>query len=158
MVKGVVPGRAAMAPRTPSTATRAPEAVLNPQQLYYRRRAQGVCPECGAAYRSGVSECADCRVALVRRPVETIPGPRESHPEPIIVFESDEPEAVAMARSMLGSAGIRFVTSGTASSDLTGGNPWRGVINPPGARVQFLVRADDAEAAKAVLDVLQSGE
>ncbi|PYN91630.1 MAG: hypothetical protein DMD91_33870, partial [Candidatus Rokuibacteriota bacterium] len=42
-----------------------------------------VCPECGAAYRSGVSECADCRVALVRRPVETIPGPRESHPEPI---------------------------------------------------------------------------
>ena len=109
-----------------------------------------VCPECGAAYRSGVSECADCRVALVRRPVETIPGPRESHPEPIIVFESDEPEAVAMARSMLGSAGIPFVT--------TGGNPWRGVSDPPGARVQFLVRADDAEAAKAVLDVLQSGE
>jgi len=47
-----------------------------------------VCPECGAAYRSGVSECADCRVALVRRPVETIPGPRESHSQPIIVFYS----------------------------------------------------------------------
>jgi hypothetical protein len=96
-----------------------------------------VCPECVVAYRSGFTECADCHVPLVEPPIEGAPrSPGESTPEPVTVFESGDPGLVALAPSILDSAGLPFVMKG---EDPLGGGALPGIVNPAGGPVQFQV-------------------
>lgn len=66
-----------------------------------------VCPECRSDYREGFTICADCRVSLVSElPPE--PAPAHDAAEREVVFSSANPAALAIAKSLLESAGIDF--------------------------------------------------
>lgn len=59
------------------------------------------CPQCGLEYRAGLTTCATCRCELVAEP---LPQVRLE-----LVFESEEPVVIGMARAALEDAAIPFV-------------------------------------------------
>lgn len=84
------------------------------------------CPQCGAEYREGFTECADCRVPLVwekprgfERELEPDSGPEPWPPaqgqpdlEFVTVLESSDPLLIGAAKSLLEGAGIPFYVVG----------------------------------------------
>jgi Putative prokaryotic signal transducing protein len=109
------------------------------------------CPKCGAEYREGFSECADCGVALVDVP--PAPKPREQHPEVHGPFSPDD-DTVELLRTnpieaevivaRLQSEGIPAAFFGSEGYDSYG--PL--LANADGARV--MVRRADLEVATAL--------
>ena len=63
------------------------------------------CPECGAEFREGFVECADCGVALTSAPPE-----REMpDDEPTVgIFRTADATLLPVVKSVLASAGIPF--------------------------------------------------
>ncbi len=101
------------------------------------------CPECHAEYVPGFTRCDDCDVDLVEvLPAE--PARRHSNDALVTVFSSHDPGLVAIARSLLQSAGIRFSV--------------RGELLPyPGAfPVDLQVLAGDADEAQRILAELSA--
>jgi putative signal transducing protein len=68
------------------------------------------------------------------------------------VFAAGDPVAVAMAKAVLESAGIPFVSKGEGVQDLLGVGRFPGGFNIATGPVQFLVRRGDAARAQALLD------
>lgn len=117
------------------------------------------CPKCGAEYRPDATECVDCSVPLVQqKPVVISPPAGDPMVELVTVFESGNPALIALARSLLDSAEIEFVTSGDALQDLFGWGRFPGGMNLLAGPVVFQVRAEDAEEATALLRDLQRDE
>ena len=108
------------------------------------------CPECGAEYRQGVAECADCEVPLTDEP----PG-EPAHPEPGLVklTEVAEPALLPMVVGLLQSAGIQPVIDGEEIMGLwpvgQAGAGWTGWGRGLSAVVH--VPADRVEEARALL-------
>ena len=133
------------------------------------------CPRCGAEYRPGFTECADCHVPLVDRlPGEGAPvevrgngspearrvGGRDSarrEPRPDVelvrVFATGDPGLVALAKSFLQSASIEFMVRGEGIQSLFGIGSLS-LVNPITGPVEFLVAAEDAEDARRLLEDL----
>jgi len=66
-----------------------------------------LCPQCGAEYREGFDECADCHVPLVDSLDEPEPvGP--GVPEVLIRTEIWNPIAIGLAETLLREARIRY--------------------------------------------------
>lgn len=107
------------------------------------------CPQCGAEYREGFSECSDCQVALVGE------APPEDLPRPDLVletvFDSTRPVQLGLAKSVLDGARIEFVTIGENSGGVFSGNPFLGHI-----RIQ--VEAARADEAKSLLSEIAESE
>lgn len=80
------------------------------------------CPECGAEYREGFTECADCQVPLVwEKPPELEPDPQFNPMSPaggqpdlelVTVLETSDPLLIGAAKSLLEGAGIPFYVAG----------------------------------------------
>ena len=116
------------------------------------------CPKCGAEYLPGITECADCCVSLVPQPVETKP-PRDLSDLPLVtVFESGNPALIALASSVLESAGIEFATKGEALQDLFGWGRFPCRANLAMGPVLFQVRPEDVEEARSLLRDLEEGD
>lgn len=127
------------------------------RQLWPPERRIGLfCPKCSAEYIPGFTRCSDCLVSLV----ETLPAP-ESEPrphrdsslsppaaltDPVCVYRSVHRGRFALAKSVLGSAGVPFVVLNEALQTLTG---LTGV-----APVEILVSRGDAEDAQLLLEEL----
>ena len=108
------------------------------------------CPECGAEYQQGVTECADCEVPLTDEP--PVEG---EHPEPdlVVVAEVAEPALLPVVVGLLQSAGIEPVVEG---DEIMGLWPvgqavagWTG--DGRGLSVVIKVPRDRAEEAQALL-------
>jgi len=95
------------------------------------------CPRCRAEYREGFVECSDCRVPLVG---ELPPGKKKEYLEFVTVFSSNSPADIAVAKSILESAEMHFITQGE-------GSPY-----PLPADIQ--VAKDDEPEAKKLLEEL----
>ena len=78
----------------------------------------------------------------------------DEHLEPVTVFESGDPAAIAVAESLLEEAEIEFFAKGEGIQDLFGGGRIGGV-NPVVGPVQLQVAAEDAEQARAALEGLE---
>jgi hypothetical protein len=132
------------------------------------------CPRCGAEYRPGFTQCADCHVPLVDRlPGEGVPvktaggsGSPEAHraggrdsarrePRPDVelvrVFATGDPGLVALAKSLLQSASIEFMVRGEGIQNLFGIGSLS-LVNPFTGLVEFLVAAEDADDARRLLE------
>lgn len=122
------------------------------------------CPACKGEYRAGFTECVDCHVPLV----ESLSGENvtASHdhtreqPRPDIelvsVLVSGDAGVVALAKSVLSSAEIEFMTRGDDIQDLFGLG--RIGFNPILGGVEFLVASEDVSAAELLLaDLIQDG-
>jgi hypothetical protein len=140
------------------------------------------CPRCGAEYRPGFTECADCLVPLVDRlphdegPAErdgssgppeargaTGQGSARTRPRPelelVTVFATGDPALVALAKSLLQSAAIEFMVRGEGIHNLFGiGALGAGGFNPITGPVEFLVAAEDADDARTLLEDLTTAE
>ena len=112
------------------------------------------CPRCRVEYRPGFSICSDCNVELVAAlPPEPKRQPHTDADEdlPVYVWETFDPGALAVAKSILKGAGITYCVGGenftrlvSYSSPLLGYNPAFG-----GYRVQ--VSSGNAPAAVELL-------
>ena len=76
------------------------------------------CPECGAEYRPGFPECAECRVPLVASLPEgwTPAGSVGPAPTPnaklVPIFKTTDVTLLPIVRSLLDSAGVRYSIQG----------------------------------------------
>jgi len=116
------------------------------------------CPKCGAEYLPGITECADCSIPLVSQPVESEPPCDLSDLPLVTVFESGNPALIALASSILESAGIEFATKGEALQDLLGWGRFPSRANLAMGPVLFQVRPEDVEGARSLLCDLDEGE
>jgi hypothetical protein len=110
-----------------------------------------ICPECACEYREGFTRCSDCDVDLVE--------PLEAEPEMqlVQVYEGANPALLPLVESLLNEAGIEFMKRGEPLQDLfAGGRLFGGnqVVGP----VEFLVRTEDAEQARALLAGVDDSE
>lgn len=130
------------------------------------------CPKCHAEYIAGFTRCSDCDVPLV----DELPSPPErthrsgAHDalhagrpphhdlDLVTVLASGDPGLMAVAKSLVRSAGIPFLVQGEGVQDLFGvgriGSGFNVVTGP--ARLQ--VGADDADDAREVLADLIAGQ
>ena len=100
------------------------------------------CPKCGAEYREGFYECADCHVQLVW---ELPPEPEKKHIrhlELITVVKVENTIHLALVKSILEEAGIPFIVKGIISDDVI-------LVGNVDAEVQ--VDREDEQEAKRLL-------
>ncbi len=112
-----------------------------------------ICPQCNSEYREGYTHCADCDVDLVE------PTPPEPEVKLVKIYEEGDAAVLPLIESLLRDADIEFMTRGEALQDLfalgrfgTGGG--NNAIGP----VEFWVREEDAEEARALIESAPSGE
>lgn len=114
------------------------------------------CPKCKAEYRPGFTKCGECQMDLVdklpdpdlsQEDKKAGPSPLSPHAELVTVFESCDAVQIAIAKSVLQSAGISFTARGDYVQHL-----WPSAA--VGA-VEFQVGAEDAEAATELLQDLK---
>jgi hypothetical protein len=130
--------------------------------------ARVICPECGAEYVPGFTRCSDCGAALVEAKAEPekVPAPDPQRPayasEPSLelatVVSSGDSGLIAVAKSLLQSAGIPFLVRGEAVQDLFGAGRAFGGFNIITGAIQLQVRSEDADDARLVLEDLLEGQ
>lgn len=111
-----------------------------------------ICPECESEYREGYVRCAECEVDLIE--------PQAVEPDVALVkvYDSGNPALVPLFESMLADAGIEFMTSGQALQDLFGMGRLGAGYNSIAGPVEFYVREDAAEEARAIAASLEQSE
>ena len=102
------------------------------------------CPKCRYEYVQGVTECPECGVPLVE---ELPPEPKQESVKLVTVFVTNDALVVAVAKSILDSAGIRYLVKGEMLRWAASG--------PMGELVEFQVAEADAENAKQLLKDLK---
>src|SRR5213594_395071 len=109
------------------------------------------CPRCGGEYRSGFTECADCLIPLVAQPPEVPPVPSDPEVEFVTIFRTGSAALIPLAKSILESAEIAFITKGEGVQDLIGWGRFPTGLNAAVGPVEFQVASDDAEEARSLL-------
>lgn len=101
------------------------------------------CPKCKAEYREGFRECSDCQIPLVR---ELPPEPQQAlEPvELVTVFASEYPGLIAVAKSILQDAGIKYATKDENVKYIL-------LIDP----IQIQVRQEDTKKSRKLLQGLE---
>jgi len=118
-----------------------------------------VCPACRSEYRDGFTHCADCFAELVvgdPSSPEPQPVPEPEKVDLVSVFETGNPSLVLLAKSLLESANIEFVTRGEGLQDLLGLGRFPAQVNLISGPVVFEVKHADAADALALLADLKS--
>jgi hypothetical protein len=111
-----------------------------------------ICPECGSEYREGYVRCAACEVDLIE------PRPVEPEVALVRVYESGNPALVPLFESMLADAGIEVLIKGEALQALFGAGQLGAGFNSVAGAVEFYVREDDADEARAIAASLERSE
>lgn len=106
------------------------------------------CPECGAEYRQGFTECSDCRVPLVggsapRTEDEQVPPELEL----VSVFKAEDLVTLSLAQTILDDAGVVYQVKGKGLQAATAFP-----LNKP---VWLLVSQEDEARAEEALMVLE---
>jgi Putative prokaryotic signal transducing protein len=108
------------------------------------------CPQCGEEFSWDVMICPTCDVETVDR----LPGPEPTPDVELVpILATGDPGVIAMARSLLEGEEIDYFVRGEGLQDLFGLGRITGFSFAMGP-AQFLVRADDADRARALLDGL----
>ncbi len=111
------------------------------------------CPQCGAEYRPGFTRCADCEVPLV--------AAKPPAPEPLAlttVFSTGSIALMAVAKVVLNTAGLPFVTKGEGLAELVGGVRFDGAPSLITGPMQIQVRGIDANEARDLLKDVRETE
>ncbi len=113
------------------------------------------CPQCGAEFREGFTECSDCHVPLVwEQPPQPEPdsrfnpiSPAQGQPdlEFVTVLETSDPVLLGAAKSVLQEAGIPFYVAGDEVSPHYAGHF---ALDPR----RVLVGSDREAEARALLE------
>ena len=112
-----------------------------------------VCPECGLEFSWHDGVCPTCRVDLVDRLQGPAPAPDV---ELVPVFATGDAGLISLAKSLLEAEGIDYYGRGEGVQDLFGWGRFAGGFNVIVGPVEFLVRAEDAEKARELLQALDA--
>ena len=115
------------------------------------------CPKCKAEYQEHVQLCADCHVPLVSKENLSVNKQKELNTddlELVLVFSTQDPGIVALAKSMLDEAGIPAMVRNEGIQDLFGFG--RLTFNPVSGDVDFFVNIEDKEAATELMATITS--
>jgi hypothetical protein len=112
------------------------------------------CPKCGAEYKEGITECADCQVRLDENPPPPVDHSKRDF---VTVLETSDPALISMAKSLLDGEGLEYFVYQERIQDLFGGGRLGG-INLLTGPVLFQVEKKDAARAKAILKELLAQE
>ncbi len=115
------------------------------------------CPRCESQYRPGITTCSDCGTPLV----DSLPSPQAfAAPaiEPEVVFADSKPELIAIARSILMSAGIEHGVRGEGVQDLFGWGRFPSGVNAFIGPVKIVVAPEQAADAKVLLSNVATGQ
>ena len=106
------------------------------------------CPNCRVEFRSGFFTCSDCDVALVAElPPEAVPETPLFTGELTTVWNTFDPFALAVAKSLLDDAEIRYVVAGENTTRLLGASSPMIGFNPVFGEYRVQVASDDAATA-----------
>ncbi len=115
------------------------------------------CPKCQTEYQDHVQLCADCHVPLVSKDNPLLKKQQEINTddlELVLVFSTQDPGIVALAKSMLDDTGIPAMVRNEGLQDLFGFG--RVNFNPVSGDVDFFVNSEDKEAASELLATITS--
>lgn len=107
------------------------------------------CPKCRRRYDEEIKECPKCNVPLVG---ELSKGPE--YVELVTVYKASSPGIIAIAKSILDSAGVEYFAKGEGIQDLFGLGRLGGYSVLAGP-VEIQVRKEDEEDAKSLLEELE---
>ena len=105
-----------------------------------------VCPQCESEYRDGFTRCSSCEVDLVDA------LPQEPSVELVKVYECGNAAIIPLVESLLADAGIEFMTKGEPIQNLFGWGTFASKLNYVIGPVEFYVREDAAEDARAIIN------
>lgn len=103
------------------------------------------CPNCKAEYREGIRECSDCQVPLVGKLAPELEQKIE-RVELVTVLATPDHGAIAVAKSILNDAGIKYFTKNEAFATFG--------YSSLAVTVEIQVADPDAEEAKKLLEGL----
>jgi uncharacterized protein (UPF0212 family) len=110
------------------------------------------CPKCGGKFPIYFQVCPECQVDLTDQRPGPAPTPNE---ELVRVFVATDEPLVELAKSLLEGESIEYLERGARLQDLFGwgrfGTGYNFIVGP----VEFWVRADEAERARACLEGLE---
>jgi len=107
------------------------------------------CPSCGDEYREGFMRCADCDIDLVESPPA---APEEPGPLAMAtVLETGDQTLIAVARSILDSAGIVSIARNERLQNLFGWGPIGTGYNVAMGPIRLQVLAEDEADAREML-------
>jgi hypothetical protein len=107
------------------------------------------CPVCGDEYRPGFTRCADCDVELTDAPPLRIEAAEPF--ELVTVLETGDQSQVAVAKSMLASAGIPCIARNETLQNLFGWGSIGTGYNVAMGPIRLQVLREDEEIAKGLL-------
>jgi putative signal transducing protein len=115
-----------------------------------------ICPNCGQEYDDIlIRVCPACDVDLVDR----LPG---AEPDPNIelvpVFATGDPACIAFVESLLEGEGIEYFVRSDGVQDLVGYGRFGAGFNIATGPAEFVVRAEDAERARGLLEGVRPEE
>jgi hypothetical protein len=125
----------------------------NPPEPFFPRQTMQ-CQNCGARLREGADHCPACGITLLQASPEPT---REGEVELVNVFETRDPGLILVIKSLLDGEEIDYLVRGDP-----GENPlaWRHTGGLFGIGVKpavVVVRAEDAERVRALLESMGSG-
>jgi hypothetical protein len=115
------------------------------------------CPRCGGRQPAGITECPRCHIPLSEHSTASGPPADPGELDLVTVLATGNPALLALAHSLLESAGIEFIARGEGVQDLVGLGRVGGFNVALGA-VELQVRARDADEARAILADLHESE
>jgi hypothetical protein len=100
-----------------------------------------ICPNCKCEYIRGVTQCADCGVALVPglEPQEKIPS---EDVRIVSVWQGDDPSECERVKGALENAGIEFLDWESKNYEL---------FIPSGSKLEIWVSTSDRDAARKII-------
>ena len=110
-----------------------------------------ICPVCNSEYRDVFTRCNDCDVDLVERAPTS-----EGEPDVALVkvYEAGNAAIIPMIESLFASAGIEFMTKSEPIQDMFGWGRFGSNLNYLIGPVEFFVREEVADEARALIETL----
>lgn len=112
------------------------------------------CPKCRGEFQERVKRCPDCDVELVAE----LPPPATDELEwqdTVVVFETNDPAAMIVAKSLLESEEIPFVSVGDRAQDLIGVGRLFAGSNPLVGPMRIEVPREHEDAARRILQPME---
>ncbi len=111
-----------------------------------------ICPECGSEHREGFTRCVACDVDLVEA------APPEPDAVLVKAWETSNAALIPLYQSLLQAAQIAFMIRGEAIQDLLGWGRFGSGANLAIGPVEFWVREEAADEARAIAESLETSE
>jgi hypothetical protein len=100
-----------------------------------------ICPDCKCEYIRGVTQCADCGVALVDALEQGDTSPLNNVPI-VSVWQGNDPAEIERVKGALENAGIEYLARDSKNFDL---------FVPLGSKLEIFVSPADRDAARKII-------